>query len=618
MESKSQPTASIQNQNIPSPDCQASDAVYRLGPFSSFRKFQGLDQILKYVKAGFYYVEHCDCMQCFRCGNCVSSFDANDKPRLQQWHKPNCNFCGGEDCDNNNLFGEASASSNSYASSPASQDNIQLPNDQVADGGPTSVAMGLVTSRYPVKVEDLSSIKSSAMSTSSVSINQPQYLSTASPESRAASPETQQQKKKARLPINELDCFDSPLSTLEKAEKQDLYPCQEPKHPSLVYFNERLVTLRDVWPAVNSLSCVNEVANAGFFYCGVNNDRVCCWYCGYESENWARNSTAWEMHARLNPRCHYLLRNRSVSFISNCQPATDTTVPSDILSNSTVKQKDVIDVFKDGVRRAMESDMALLAHSMGFEERHIKQVMRQQIEENLCSFQTLEELLEALLTYERDLIDMSSSDGEESLSTRQAQSLIDEPGETQPLSSSDEMTNTTSLASQRNDERASDELSRFMECELALDALVMGFTEVQIRNVVKQEIKRTSRGFQTMLQLINALLASDEILVDLSDEDDIEEPVPQSSDAQTSNLNAGGRQLGSCHVELDDVSMPAKREQLRRLEREEICINCKTRERSLVFVPCGHIACCNECGDAMTECFVCRGNIEGRISFSRM
>ena len=94
------------------------------------------------------------------------------------------------------------------------------------------------------------------------------FISTHSPESRAASPETQQQKKKARLPINELDCFDSPLSTLEKAEKQDLYPCQEPKHPSLVYFNERLVTLRDVWSAVNSLSCVNEVANAGFFYCG--------------------------------------------------------------------------------------------------------------------------------------------------------------------------------------------------------------------------------------------------------------------------------------------------------------------------------------------------------------
>ena len=49
---------------------------------------------------------------------------------------------------------------------------------------------------------------------------------------------------------------------------------------------------------------------------------------------------------------------------------------------------------------------------------------------------------------------------------------------------------------------------------------------------------------------------------------------------------------------------------IRALEKERECKICMDREVGVVFVPCGHIACCVECGENFSYCPICRSEIK--------
>ena len=44
-----------------------------------------------------------------------------------------------------------------------------------------------------------------------------------------------------------------------------------------------------------------------------------------------------------------------------------------------------------------------------------------------------------------------------------------------------------------------------------------------------------------------------------------------------------------------------------------LCIICSTRERALVFVPCGHFAVCVPCGHGLKSCPTCGSNIQALV-----
>ena len=49
---------------------------------------------------------------------------------------------------------------------------------------------------------------------------------------------------------------------------------------------------------------------------------------------------------------------------------------------------------------------------------------------------------------------------------------------------------------------------------------------------------------------------------------------------------------------------------IRALEKEKECKICMDKEVGVVFIPCGHIACCVECGESFSHCPICRSEIE--------
>ena len=46
---------------------------------------------------------------------------------------------------------------------------------------------------------------------------------------------------------------------------------------------------------------------------------------------------------------------------------------------------------------------------------------------------------------------------------------------------------------------------------------------------------------------------------------------------------------------------------------EKLCIICCDKERSIVFLPCGHLSACANCAVVFTNCPNCRGQIEGLV-----
>ncbi len=51
----------------------------------------------------------------------------------------------------------------------------------------------------------------------------------------------------------------------------------------------------------------------------------------------------------------------------------------------------------------------------------------------------------------------------------------------------------------------------------------------------------------------------------------------------------------------------------RRLREEKLCKICADREVGVVFVPCGHFACCVNCAPSFSDCPVCRTRIQSAI-----
>ena len=47
-----------------------------------------------------------------------------------------------------------------------------------------------------------------------------------------------------------------------------------------------------------------------------------------------------------------------------------------------------------------------------------------------------------------------------------------------------------------------------------------------------------------------------------------------------------------------------------RIEESFLCCVCRDAEISTALCPCGHVTCCSECSEKLTECPLCRMNIE--------
>lgn len=64
-----------------------------------------------------------------------------------------------------------------------------------------------------------------------------------------------------------------------------------------------------------------------------------------------------------------------------------------------------------------------------------------------------------------------------------------------------------------------------------------------------------------------------------------------------------------------ELSIQHQKDEVQKLDEKVKCLVCKTNEREIVFLPCGHLAYCTSCdsGNESTICFVCKEHIQARI-----
>ena len=54
-------------------------------------------------------------------------------------------------------------------------------------------------------------------------------------------------------------------------------------------------------------------------------------------------------------------------------------------------------------------------------------------------------------------------------------------------------------------------------------------------------------------------------------------------------------------------------EENRQLKEEKLCKVCLDGESNTVFLPCGHLSCCDVCSPALKNCPICRAYIRGTV-----
>ena len=70
--------------------------------------------------------------------------------------------------------------------------------------------------------------------------------------------------------------------------------------------------------------------------------------------------------------------------------------------------------------------------------------------------------------------------------------------------------------------------------------------------------------------------------------------------------------------DLSGKEVISKLEDIRELiKSKDECTVCMENQRSIVFMPCGHLICCQDCVKVLTKCPICRAEIESTIVTER-
>ena len=54
-------------------------------------------------------------------------------------------------------------------------------------------------------------------------------------------------------------------------------------------------------------------------------------------------------------------------------------------------------------------------------------------------------------------------------------------------------------------------------------------------------------------------------------------------------------------------------EENRQLKDQRTCRICMDKDVNTVFLPCGHLVCCQDCAQELRQCPICRGMVRGTV-----
>nr|XP_019568243.1 PREDICTED: baculoviral IAP repeat-containing protein 3 [Rhinolophus sinicus]XP_019568244.1 PREDICTED: baculoviral IAP repeat-containing protein 3 [Rhinolophus sinicus] len=325
-----------------------------------------------------------------------------------------------------------------------------------------------------------------------------------------------------------------------------------------------------------------QLANAGFYYMG-HNDDVKCFCCDGGLRCWESGDDPWVEHAKWFPRCEYLIRVKGQEFISRIQ-ASYPYLLEQLLSTSDNQEDENAEspIIHCGPGENRSEDAVMMntpvvtaALEMGFNRRLVKQTVQSKILTTGENYKTISDLV-------LDLLDAEDEIREE------------EKGRATEEEESDD------LSYIRKNRMA---LFQHLTCVLPiLDSLLTAkVINEQEHDVIKQ---KTQTSLQAR-ELIDTVIVKGNFAATVF-----------RNSLQEIDFTLYKRlfvQQDIKYIPTENVSDLPMEEQLRRLQEERTCKVCMDKEVSIVFIPCGHLIVCKDCAPSLRKCPICRGTIKGTV-----
>uniref|UniRef100_H2ZML0 RING-type domain-containing protein n=1 Tax=Ciona savignyi TaxID=51511 RepID=H2ZML0_CIOSA len=124
--------------------------------------------------------------------------------------------------------------------------------------------------------------------------------------------------------------FDDYLTESDRNLFREMFPCIDPKRPSMKFYEDRISSFEGKWTH-SGPPTISDIAKAGFFLFDVDAS-VRCWYCDVVVSDVSRQWSPWEEHAKQYPSCHFLLRNRGHNFVEAALSSVTDNEPEPALS----------------------------------------------------------------------------------------------------------------------------------------------------------------------------------------------------------------------------------------------------------------------------------------------
>ncbi|KAJ1113474.1 hypothetical protein NDU88_001718 [Pleurodeles waltl] len=301
----------------------------------------------------------------------------------------------------------------------------------------------------------------------------------------------------------------------------------------------------------------DQLANAGFYYVGSNDD-VKCFCCDGGLRCWESGDDPWIEHAKWFPRCEYLLLIKKEEFVDQIQARFPHLLEQLYSTSETPVNETERPIFhldpgenntEDGIM--MNTPVVQAALEMGFSRRLVRQTVQSKILATNENYKTVNELVSDLLNAEDEKVEEERE--------RKAEEMI------------------------------FDDLSLIRKNRMALFQRLTGVLPIlksllSARVINEFEHDIIKQKTQTVLQareLVDMILVKGDAAATIF-RNCLKECDPLLyRDLFVENTLK--------YTPSEDVSGLPMEEQLRRLQEERTCKVCMDKEVSIVFIPCGHL-----------------------------
>ncbi|KAM0732845.1 Baculoviral IAP repeat-containing protein 2 [Formica fusca] len=378
-------------------------------------------------------------------------------------------------------------------------------------------------------------------------------------------------------------------------------------------YEKRLQTFHN-WPK-NLKQTPETLAAAGFYYQGFD-DQVRCFHCDGGLHGWQPTDDVWIEHAYWFPNCGFVILMRGHKFIKY---SIDTRGSLNLSIFAGVS----------GENNAIETSVASLPtvqlnEALTDTRMSIADVIETSVTSSPSIIQSSEPITDTV-TPTTNIIDNT---------------IISSPSVSQP---SEPITDTVALPMAGVTDAVTSvptilpsskpitdmTVKRLLDTAPAKAALEIGLHVDRVTRALKRRMEEVGEPYINVTQLIEAVL-HDQLMEDHTRLDNhtptssslelktlfnqVMQSVKNSTSKKTTQVsNAAESKHDKKETDNESDDIMSLREENRKLKEARLCKICMDNELAIVFLPCGHLATCDNCIPALTTCPLCRLKIRAYV-----